>query len=913
MKRLWRTLGISLFALLALGGSVCCEPGPIPLGDGRIQWGPFLLFGDDKGGLHLMKGSEVIVLGAGIFCGGDQGYWPYDRMPERQVEFGAGGMTFRGTIPRVNTAYDQEMSIEGDRIRIRLRRTGDWPGSHWDAFFFWLPFNNYRGARIGVDGREVELPEKYSEQGRTVVSNARRIECNLDDPALNLVLECDGRMSVTDRRQYSQLTYLVAVGFPEGEGQSVDLYLTLPEVSELEESGVRYSTVGYSASGEKKVVLEWPSHLSRPDDWVRLERGDGSAVKSGRFGETVGLRHMQSDFAMFDFSEVRQPGDYRVVWAGGEVAFPIRPRVFEDRLWEPTLDFFLPFQMCHARVGLGQDVTGHEQCHMDDAIRVPAHFPGTDGFVSYECEGTPYEAEDPISCNLGGWHDAGDCDLNIYAQGFAAYQLALAYEEFGIERDVATLDIEGQRFTAGQSDGVPDILQQIEWGARWLLSMIQADGRSYVGVVAQPQYRQRDGGWDELTDNEPGTGDERHLYVDYHAELQLMQATALSAASRVLGEVRPELARECLAAARRAFDYFGQRAEVYRRTAYFYEDRPGRDGAVAGALAELYMTTGEAAYLRQLEGMVEKIAGLDMDWPAKQFSSPSTFWYAPPMLARLSAELPEGELKAACLSSCRRAAEFHAGRLSGRPWAGHYTDFGKLGNNGNMLSRVYDAYWLSRVAPDVLSMDLAVMPMLWMFGLHPLSNVVFVSGIGYEGPEHIHSGHLTHVFRPERGAVPGAPVPGITTVRWYYPDNVLYYFDDGNVSNMESTIYQTAAYLFAVNAMGAAEGSAATAVRAVEAKALPERAVLLKSVPNPFNPSTLIAFELPEAGRVELAVYNLLGQRIRRLVHGYREAGQHEVLWDGRDDRGGEVGTGVYCYRLRAGASVEVRKGLLLR
>ena len=105
-------------------------------------------------------------------------------------------------------------------------------------------------------------------------------------------------------------------------------------------------------------------------------------------------------------------------------------------------------------------------------------------------------------------------------------------------------------------------------------------------------------------------------------------------------------------------------------------------------------------------------------------------------------------------------------------------------------------------------MDQAVMPMLWMFGLHPLSDVVFVSGIGYDGPEHIHSGHLTHVFRPERGTVPGAPVPGITTVRWYYPDNVLYYFDDGNVSNMESTIYQTAAYLFAVNAMGAAEGGA---------------------------------------------------------------------------------------------------------
>ena len=913
MKRFRRALVIAVCGLFALGGSAGCESGPLPLEEGRIQWEAFLLFGDDKGGLHLLKGSEVIVLGAGIFCGGDQGYWPYDRMPERQVELGTGSMVFRGAIPQVDTAYEQEVSVEGERIRIRLRRTGEWPGSHWDDFFFWLPFNNYRGARIEVDGEVVGLPEEYSVQGRTIVSGARRIECNLDDASLNLVLECERGMSVLDRRQFSQLRYLVAVGFPETPGETVDLYLTLPRVSEEAESGLRYSVVGYPADGEKKVVLEWPRHLSRPDDWARLERADGAVVKEGRFGQTVELRHMQSGFAMFDFSEVREPDEYRVVWEGGSVEFPIRGQVFEDGLWEPTLDYFLPFQMCHAAVDLGHGITGHGPCHMDDAVRVPAHFPGTDGFVSYECEGTPYEAGDPVLCDKGGWHDAGDCDLNIYAQGFAAYQLALAYEEFGIERDVAALDVAAQTFAAGRADGVPDILQQVEWGVHWLLSMLQDDGRSYVGVVAQPQYRSRGGGWEESTDNQPGSGDERHLYVDYHAELQLMQATALSAASRVLGAVRPELAERCLTAARQAFAYFRSHEEAYRRTAYFYEGRPGRDGAVAGALAELYMTTGEAEYLEQLEAMSDEIAALDMDWPAKQFSSPSTFWYAPPMLARLSARLPEGELRSACLSVCRRAAAFHANRLSGRPWAGHYTDFGKLGSNPNVLSRVYDAYWLSRVAPDVLSMDQAMLPMLWMYGLHPLSDAVFVSGIGYDGPRHIHSGHLTHVFRPERGAVPGAPVPGITTVRWYWPDNVLYYFDDGNVSNMESTIYQAVAYLFAVNAMGAAEGRVATAVRSESAGPLSERSALFGNVPNPFNPSTLIAYRLPGAVHVELSVYNLMGQRIRRLVHGIREAGRHEVVWDGRDDRGREVGSGVYCYRLRAGGLTETGKALVLR
>ncbi len=803
--RFWRTLCTSALVVLALGGSMCSAAAqtPVPVKAGRIQQGPFVLFGDDKGGLHLMKGSEVIVLGAGIFCGGRQGYWPYDRMPERKVRLGKGTMTFRGTIPRVNASYDQEVSISGNRIRIRVRRNGNWPGNHWDSFFFYLPFNNYRGARIRADGKVVKLPEKYSQESRTIVSRARRIECNLDAPSLNLVFECDRGINVSDRRQWSRLRYLVSVGIPEASGQPVDLYLTLPQAPEAAESAVRYSVAGYPVNGEKKVVLEWPKHLSRPDDRVRLERADGTAVKQGRFGPTVTLRHMQSGFAMFDFSEVKEPGSYRVVWAGGAVEFPIRRSVFEDKLWEPTLDYFVPFQMCHAQVDLGKGVTGHRRCHMDDAIRVPANFPGTDGFVSYECRGTPYKAGDAVACTKGGWHDAGDCDLNIYAQGFAVHQLALAYEEFGIERDVATLDADAQTFTAGRPDGTPDILQQIEWGVYWLLSMMQPDGRSYVGVVAQPKYRGRRGGWDKATDNKPGTGDERHLYVDYHAELQLMQATALCAASRVLSKARPHLAQKCLLAARKAFGYFRTHKEVYRRTAYFYTRTKGRDGAVAAALAELYMTTGDAAALRQLEAMADKITNLDMDWPAKQSSSPSSFWYAPPMLARLSAKLGEGKLKAACLSVCRRAATFHAGRLSERPRAGHYTDFGKLGNNCPVLSRVFDAYWLSKVAPDILPMSRAVQPMLWTYGLHPLSDVVFVSGIGYKGPKHLPSGHLFHVFRPEAGTVPGAPVPGITAIRPYVPDNVLYYFDDGNVSNTESTIYQTVAYLFAVNAMKA--------------------------------------------------------------------------------------------------------------
>ena len=91
--------------------------------------------------------------------------------------------------------------------------------------------------------------------------------------------------------------------------------------------------------------------------------------------------------------------------------------------------------------------------------------------------------------------------------------LSLAYGEFGIDRDVGALDVEAQAYRTGKPDGVSDIVQQIEWGALWLLSMLQPDGRTFVGVVAQPRRYSLGGKkWSEATDNQPGAGDERHLY-----------------------------------------------------------------------------------------------------------------------------------------------------------------------------------------------------------------------------------------------------------------------------------------------------------------------------------------------------------------------------------------------------------------
>ncbi len=94
---------------------------------------------------------------------------------------------------------------------------------------------------------------------------------------------------------------------------------------------------------------------------------------------------------------------------------------------------------------------------------------------------------------------------------------------------------------------------------------------------------------------------------------------------------------------------------------------------------------------------------------------------------------------------------------------------------------------------------------------------------------------------------------------------------------------------------------------------LPEEFTLQQNYPNPFNPETVIRYQLPQESQVKLSIHNLLGQEIRTLVNEKRDAGHYDVIWDGRDNAGQQVASGIYLYRLRAGGFTEVRKLTLLR
>lgn len=92
---------------------------------------------------------------------------------------------------------------------------------------------------------------------------------------------------------------------------------------------------------------------------------------------------------------------------------------------------------------------------------------------------------------------------------------------------------------------------------------------------------------------------------------------------------------------------------------------------------------------------------------------------------------------------------------------------------------------------------------------------------------------------------------------------------------------------------------------------VPSSLVLQQNVPNPFNPSTRIAFAFAQTGPVRLAVYDVRGRRVRTLIEGVLEAGEHHVDWDGRDRRGQRLGSGIYFYRLDADGGSQVRKMVL--
>ena len=94
---------------------------------------------------------------------------------------------------------------------------------------------------------------------------------------------------------------------------------------------------------------------------------------------------------------------------------------------------------------------------------------------------------------------------------------------------------------------------------------------------------------------------------------------------------------------------------------------------------------------------------------------------------------------------------------------------------------------------------------------------------------------------------------------------------------------------------------------------LPTDFALSQNYPNPFNPETTIKYQIPNNSQVYLSIYNVIGQEVRVLINQELSAGYHSVVWDGRDNHGNLVTSGVYYFRIKADSYTDLKKMIFMK
>jgi endoglucanase len=249
---------------------------------------------------------------------------------------------------------------------------------------------------------------------------------------------------------------------------------------------VHVSQVGYHPEQSKIASVELDKLETEIKEVALLrmsENGGFETVKKG-VPEKWG-KYLRFNYYQFDFSEIKKQGIYQVQYGNYKTEpFKIDADVYERHVWQPTLEYFLPVQMCHMRINEGYRVW-HDYCHLDDALMAPVDTNHFDGYLQGPSTLTKYKPLEQVpGLNVGGWHDAGDYDLRVESQAGTVWTLALAYEEFGVNWDQTTVDQENRLVEIHLPDGKPDVLQQVEHGVLSILGGYENLGRFTAELFA---------------------------------------------------------------------------------------------------------------------------------------------------------------------------------------------------------------------------------------------------------------------------------------------------------------------------------------------------------------------------------------------------------------------------------------------
>ncbi len=509
---------------------------------------------------------------------------------------------------------------------------------------------------------------------------------------------------------------LVAEGAAKG---AIEWYVAPYAIPDFEyKPVVQTSQVGYHPNQQKIAVIELdqkttkyqPVILYRINEEGGLEEVKRTEPKS--WGKFLRYQYMQ-----FDFTEVEKPGMYMVKYGDAESApFQISKDIYQRYVWQPTLEYFLPVQMCHMRVNDRYRVW-HGLCHMDDALMAPVDTNHFDGYKQGPSTLTKYKSLEPVpGLNQGGWHDAGDYDLRVESQAGTVYILSLTYEAFHINYDNTTIDEQNHVVELLTPDGKPDIIQQIEHGVLTVANGYESLGRLYRGIIC-PTLRQYTllGDPVNMTDNlvydarlkenqhtsdRSGKMDDRWVFTEENPYRELQVAASLAAASRVLKDFNAPMSTECLGIAKKLYASNVNSPAMIK----------------VKAATELYLTTGDQQYLQVISNNVDDIS--------KNIKRAG--W----IIGRLMPSISDENVKSKILDAIRQYRIEIDEQEKETPYGVPYKP-NIWGAGWGIQEFGFEQYFLSTGYPDIFSDQYMLQALNFVLGCHPgENNASFASGVG---------------------------------------------------------------------------------------------------------------------------------------------------------------------------------------
>jgi hypothetical protein len=565
-----------------------------------------------------------------------------------------------------------------------------------------------------------------------------------------------GNLQLLDgRAKHNNGWFVVRSLIAKGASKNAIEWLVTPNAVDgwQAEPVIQVSQVGYHPAQQKIAVIELDKNNKRvlPVSLLRINEKGGleTALKvtPTNWGDFLRYHYLQ-----FDFTKITRPGMYVVKYGNYQTEpFQISPDVFKNDVWQPTLSYFLPVQMCHMRVNEKYRVW-HGLCHMDDARMAPIDSNHFDGYIQGHSTLNKYKPGDNVPfLDRGAWHDAGDFDLRVESQAETVHGLTLAYEAFDVKYDNTTIDQKNHFVEIHQPDGKPDMLQQIEHGLLAITGGYQAMGRFYRGVI-EPTIRQYTilGDAANITDNKPfvtkannidpilktpAAADDRWVFTEDNPGRSLETAASLAAASRVMMGYNDTLSSQCLQIAK----------EVWKNT-------PDQTLRHRIALAvELFITTKDKTYSDYLVNNTDAIVN----------SIDNMGWLVGRTMPLINNANYHTKITEAVKKLYAKIQEQGKKTPYGVPYEPNI-----WGAGWGIQNFGYKQYFLYAGFPTVFSDTYMLHAIDFVLGCHPGSNTAsFVSGVG--------SRSMTTAYgfnRADRSYIPGGITSGTALIRPDFPE-----------------------------------------------------------------------------------------------------------------------------------------------